>query len=163
MGFALAAGVLIDAFAVRMTLISATMYLLGDRAWKIPRWLDKALTPSSSRPTTRYGASVPKEPNVSRSTWSLVAPLEIHSGANLSQAKQRAIGVAAEASLIGLRGERWGVWSEYPLSHRSKVLRTERARTSRKRAEVIHPGGAGQLIDVQLGGQIGLCGHRSAN
>ena len=43
MGFALAAGVLIDAFAVRMTLIPATMYLLGDRAWKIPGWLDKAL------------------------------------------------------------------------------------------------------------------------
>jgi len=36
MGFALAAGVLIDAFVVRMTLIPATMYLLGDRAWKIP-------------------------------------------------------------------------------------------------------------------------------
>ena len=43
MGFALAAGVLIDAFVVRMTLIPATMYLLGDRAWNIPRWLDKAL------------------------------------------------------------------------------------------------------------------------
>ncbi|MBC3179430.1 MMPL family transporter [Corynebacterium lujinxingii] len=43
MGFALAAGVLIDAFVVRITLIPATMYLLGDRAWKIPRWLDKAL------------------------------------------------------------------------------------------------------------------------
>ena len=43
MGFALAAGVLIDAFVVRMTLIPATMYLLGDRAWTIPDWLDKAL------------------------------------------------------------------------------------------------------------------------
>ena len=43
MGFALAAGVLIDAFVVRMTLIPATMFLLGDRAWKIPAWLDKAL------------------------------------------------------------------------------------------------------------------------
>lgn len=43
MGFALAAGVLIDAFVVRMTLIPSTMFLLGDRAWKIPAWLDKAL------------------------------------------------------------------------------------------------------------------------
>ena len=43
MGFALAAGVLIDAFVVRMTLIPATMYILDNRAWKIPGWLDKAL------------------------------------------------------------------------------------------------------------------------
>ncbi|MDO4910258.1 MAG: MMPL family transporter [Corynebacterium sp.] len=39
MGFALGIAVLFDAFVVRMTLIPATMYLLGDRAWKIPHWL----------------------------------------------------------------------------------------------------------------------------
>ena len=43
MGFALAVGVLIDAFVVRMTIIPATMYLLDDRAWKLPNWLDKVL------------------------------------------------------------------------------------------------------------------------
>ena len=43
MGFALAAAVLFDAFIVRMTFIPAMMFLLGERAWKIPRWLDKIL------------------------------------------------------------------------------------------------------------------------
>jgi RND superfamily putative drug exporter len=42
-GFALAFGILIDAFVVRMTLIPALMALLGERAWYLPRWLDRAL------------------------------------------------------------------------------------------------------------------------
>ncbi len=42
-GFGLAVGVLIDAFLVRMTLTPAIMHLLGDRAWWIPRWLDRWL------------------------------------------------------------------------------------------------------------------------
>ncbi|WP_010542254.1 MMPL family transporter [Dietzia alimentaria] len=43
MGFALAVAVLFDAFIVRMTIIPAVMFLLGERAWKIPRWLDRIL------------------------------------------------------------------------------------------------------------------------
>ncbi len=42
-GFALAIGVLFDAFVVRMTLTPAVMGLLGDKAWYIPRWLDRVL------------------------------------------------------------------------------------------------------------------------
>ncbi len=42
-GFALAIGVLFDAFIVRMTLTPAIMHLLGHRAWYIPRWLEKIL------------------------------------------------------------------------------------------------------------------------
>lgn len=38
---ALAIGVLIDAFLVRMTLIPAVMALLGDRAWYLPKWLQR--------------------------------------------------------------------------------------------------------------------------
>ena len=45
MGFALASGVLIDAFVVRMLLGPALMSLLGDRTWVLPRWLDR-ITPS---------------------------------------------------------------------------------------------------------------------
>jgi RND superfamily putative drug exporter len=42
-GFTLAAGILIDAFVVRMTLIPALMALLGERAWWLPGWLERLL------------------------------------------------------------------------------------------------------------------------
>ena len=42
-GFALAAGVLFDAFLVRMSLVPATMFLLGRASWWMPKWLDKLL------------------------------------------------------------------------------------------------------------------------
>ena len=42
-GFALAVGVLFDAFVVRMTIVPAVMALLGERAWWLPRWLDRIL------------------------------------------------------------------------------------------------------------------------
>ncbi|ARJ06273.1 hypothetical protein GCM10010988_14920 [Cnuibacter physcomitrellae] len=40
---ALAVGVFVDAFLVRMTLVPAVMTLLGRRAWSLPRWLDRLL------------------------------------------------------------------------------------------------------------------------
>ncbi|MEV4198970.1 MMPL family transporter [Micromonospora globbae] len=42
-GFALAVGVAIDAFVVRMTIVPAVMSLLGRGAWWLPRWLSRAL------------------------------------------------------------------------------------------------------------------------
>jgi RND superfamily putative drug exporter len=42
-GFALAFGVLIDAFVVRMTIVPAVMSLLGRAAWWLPAWLDRLL------------------------------------------------------------------------------------------------------------------------
>ncbi|MFF7468680.1 MMPL family transporter [Streptomyces sp. NPDC008092] len=42
-GFGLAVAVLFDAFVVRMALVPAVLALLGDRAWWLPRWLDRLL------------------------------------------------------------------------------------------------------------------------
>lgn len=41
--FGLAVGVAVDAFLVRMTLVPAVMYLLAERAWGLPKLLDRAL------------------------------------------------------------------------------------------------------------------------
>ncbi|MEZ5268882.1 MAG: MMPL family transporter [Microthrixaceae bacterium] len=43
MGFGLAIAVLLDATVVRMLLVPATMELLGDRNWWLPRWLDRII------------------------------------------------------------------------------------------------------------------------
>ncbi|MDH6549933.1 MMPL family transporter [Streptomyces sp. SAI-041] len=42
-GFGLATAVLLDAFVVRMALVPAVLALLGDRAWWLPKWLDRTL------------------------------------------------------------------------------------------------------------------------
>jgi RND superfamily putative drug exporter len=42
-GFGLSSAVFIDATLIRMVLVPATMELLGDSNWWLPRWLDKAL------------------------------------------------------------------------------------------------------------------------
>lgn len=43
MGFALAIGILVDAFIVRMTIVPIIMSLLGKSAWWLPKWLAKRL------------------------------------------------------------------------------------------------------------------------
>ncbi len=42
-GLGMAVAVLLDATVVRMILVPATMELLGDRNWWLPRWLDRVL------------------------------------------------------------------------------------------------------------------------
>jgi RND superfamily putative drug exporter len=42
-GFSLATAVLFDAFVVRMAMVPALLALLGERAWSLPRWLDRLL------------------------------------------------------------------------------------------------------------------------
>ncbi len=43
LGFGLAIGVLFDAFVVRMVIVPALMHLFGDKAWWLPRWLDRII------------------------------------------------------------------------------------------------------------------------
>ncbi|MGY0538613.1 MMPL family transporter [Nocardioides sp. YJ-D4] len=43
MGFALSAAVIFDAFVVRMLLIPTLMYLMKEKAWWLPKWLDRIL------------------------------------------------------------------------------------------------------------------------
>jgi RND superfamily putative drug exporter len=43
MGVGLATAILLDATIVRMLLVPATMELLGDKNWWLPRWLQKVL------------------------------------------------------------------------------------------------------------------------
>jgi RND superfamily putative drug exporter len=42
-GVGLAAAIAIDVLVVRMVVAPAVMTLLGERAWRLPRWLDRAL------------------------------------------------------------------------------------------------------------------------
>jgi RND superfamily putative drug exporter len=42
-GFGLASAVLLDAFVVRMAIVPAVLALLGDKAWWLPKWLDRLL------------------------------------------------------------------------------------------------------------------------
>ena len=42
-GFALSTGILLDAFLVRMALMPAVLHLAGERAWWLPRWLDRVV------------------------------------------------------------------------------------------------------------------------
>lgn len=42
-GFALAVGIFVDAFIVRLTIVPAAMRLLDKAAWWLPRWLDRII------------------------------------------------------------------------------------------------------------------------
>jgi RND superfamily putative drug exporter len=43
LGVGMAVAILLDATVVRMVLVPATMSLLGDWNWWVPRWLDRVL------------------------------------------------------------------------------------------------------------------------
>lgn len=60
MGFALAAAVFFDAFIVRMVIIPSVMALMGDKAWWLPKWLDKIL-PNVDIEGEKLARSLPRD------------------------------------------------------------------------------------------------------
>jgi RND superfamily putative drug exporter len=62
MGFALAASILFDAFIVRMALIPAVLYLLGEKAWWLPAWMDRILPNVDVEGTSLERDSLPAVP-----------------------------------------------------------------------------------------------------
>jgi len=60
-GLGLAAGILIDAVVIRMTIIPALMFLFGNANWWFPKWLDRVL------PHLSAGEPAPPEPAVESS------------------------------------------------------------------------------------------------
>ena len=68
MGFALAAAVVFDAFIVRMVLIPALLYLLGEKAWWLPKWLDRIL-PNVDVEGEKLQRAAPASAARSRRTW----------------------------------------------------------------------------------------------
>lgn len=74
LGFAMAFGVLVDAFVVRMTIVPAVMYLLGDKAWWLPRWLDRIL------PDVDVEGARLRKPRTTASADSAPEPAEVPAG-----------------------------------------------------------------------------------
>ena len=62
-GFGLAVAVFLDATVVRMLLVPATMELLGDRNWWLPRWLDRLLPKIDVEGTSYNDTSVVDDPD----------------------------------------------------------------------------------------------------
>src|SRR5262249_41518178 len=61
-GLGLGIAILVDAFLVRLLLVPAVMHLLGERAWYIPRWLDRLLPRLSIEPEEQHAEPAPVEP-----------------------------------------------------------------------------------------------------
>ncbi len=51
-GLGLGSAILIDAFIVRLLIVPAVMQILGDKAWYMPRWLDRILPDLTIEPPT---------------------------------------------------------------------------------------------------------------
>lgn len=61
-GLLLAVAILTDALLIRMTLVPSFLTLLGEKAWYIPRWLDRLLPNITIEPPHERVALAPAEP-----------------------------------------------------------------------------------------------------
>jgi RND superfamily putative drug exporter len=79
MGVGLAAAILIDATVIRGVLLPATLTLLGDRAWYLPRWLQ--WLPSGGSSTMPGPDARSQERHDRRAAARLAAPRAVRDGA----------------------------------------------------------------------------------
>ena len=75
--FALAVGVLLDAFVVRMTLVPAVLALTGHAAWWLPGWLDRRL-PNLDIEGERLQKALPETRNIPTSVPSTETMSPLH-------------------------------------------------------------------------------------
>lgn len=66
-GTALAIGILIDAFIVRMIFIPATLAFFGDKAWWLPSWLDRVLPRIDAEGSSLLPHPSPRDPVIAGS------------------------------------------------------------------------------------------------
>ncbi|MFD7491172.1 MMPL family transporter [Streptomyces sp. NPDC059832] len=78
LGFGLAIAVLFDAFIVRMTIVPATLALLGKRAWSLPAWIDRILPDIDIEGENLARQAAPPLP--AQEQPELVTPAHDHSG-----------------------------------------------------------------------------------
>lgn len=149
----LAVGVFVDAFIVRMTLVPAVLQLLGDRAWRMPRWLDRVLPvfDVEGEGLTRELAYVdwPEDaPNASIASEHLVLPrvgrvpdLRVNAGETLLLPPAEPISVALAAALSGRGAMKTGTLKV------ANLLLPERSATLRNRAVWAEPARLGEALN----------------
>ena len=70
LAFALAAGIVVDAFLVRMVVVPASQMLLGNATWWIPSWLDRILPTIDTEGRTLEQRHHVETPHTEPAGWS---------------------------------------------------------------------------------------------
>ena len=106
MGTGLAVAILFDATIVRMVLVPATMELLGDRNWWLPRWLDRIL-PNLDVEGHAEDGGTDRTTNRTRRSASPPSPTDPYGLRSSSSAR----GVEERARLVGGRAAWKAAWA----------------------------------------------------
>ena len=101
-GLSLAFGVIADAFIVRMTLVPAVMALLGDRAWKLPRRLERVVPDVDIE-----GEELDEAPQARPCKVRTSQPMEREGEMTMSKIQIGAVGLLAAALLAAVTIAVW--------------------------------------------------------
>lgn len=104
MGFALAAAIIFDAFIVRMALTPALLFLLNEKAWWMPRWLERIVPKVDVEGESLHRGDVATadaepEPGGAGATTAAVPPRS-----------PAAVNACVEAEAADIAGSRFGRW-----------------------------------------------------